>query len=194
MIQFKPDYERKDKMAYVLCALLSMLAIYIFIDSGYRDMKVLGFPLMMIVWLIIYTRNIIVKNIIFDDFIRIERFLWGDIIIQYDKIEHITFANLKAGRKTIQFNGIMNKEELLKILNEKINEGKINIDNAKNQKIASKQYINIKFGIVFFLLLAIIQGISSMLQHHIINSFIDGVAVWIIIYLIYKLILDRKFS
>lgn len=193
MIEFKPEYDRKPIIAYVVAILLSVGAIYFFIDSGYKELNLLGFPLLMIAYFIIYTKYIAIKNIIFDDFIHVERFLWRDIVIRYDKIEHVTFANLKAGRKFIIFQGIINEDELLKILNDKINEGKINIDNAKNKTVATKQYININFGIILFLLLVIIQGISSVFPYHFINSIIDGFIVWIFIYLIYQFIIDRKF-
>ena len=142
MIEFKPEYNRQSIIGYVVAVFLSIFAAYLFIASGYKEFKLLGFPLLMVAYLIVHTRYIVIKNIIFDDFIHVERFLWREMVIQYDKIENITFASLKAGRNIILFQGIINKDELLKILNGKINEGKISIDNAKNQKVASKQYIN----------------------------------------------------
>lgn len=179
-------------IGYVVTLFLSIIAVYLFIDSGYKEFQLLGFPLLMIAYLFVYTRYIVIKNIIFDDFIHVKRYLWREMVIQYDKIEHITFASLKAGRKIILFQGIINKEELLKILNEKISEGKINIDNAKNQKMANKQYINMNFGAILFLLLFIIQGISYIFPYHLINSVIDGFVVWLLIYLIYQFIINRK--
>lgn len=82
------------------------------------------------------------------------------VIIQYTEIEHITFASLKAGKITILFQGILNENELLDILNKKAIEGKINIDNSKNQKVANKQYTNMSLGLILFLLLFIIFSIA----------------------------------
>jgi hypothetical protein len=192
LIEFKPEYDKQNRIGYLVVLFLSVISVYLFVDSGYKEFKLLGFPPLMIAYLIIYTRYIVIKNIIFDDYIHVKRFIWREVVIYYDNIEHITFASLKAGRKTILFQGIINKDELLKILNEKVTEGKINIDNAKNQKVATKQYINMNFGAILFLVLFIIQGIAYLLPYHLINSGIDGFIIWLIICLIYKLIIDKK--
>lgn len=160
MIEFKPEYSRKTIVGYVVAICLSVMSIYLFIDSGYKEFKLLAFPLLMIVYIIFFTKFVLIKNIIFDDSIHIERFLWKKVIIQYAEIEHITFASLKAGKTTILFQGILNENELLDILNKKAIEGKINIDNAKNQKVANKQYINMSLGLISFLLLFIIFTIA----------------------------------
>lgn len=192
MIEFKPEYNKQNRIGYLVILFLSVMPVYLFIDSGYKEFKLLGLPILMMTYLIVYTRYIVIKNIIFDDFIHVKRFAWREMVICYDNIEHITFASLKAGKKTILFQGIINKDELLKILNDKVNEGKINIDNAKNQKVANKQYINMNFQAVLFLVLFIIQGIAYVLPYHLINSGIDGFIVWLIVCLIYQLIIDKK--
>jgi hypothetical protein len=160
LIEFKPKYSRKTIIGYIVSLSLSVMAIYLFIDSGYKEFKLLAFPLLMIVYIIVFTKYVLIKNIIFDDSIHIERFLWKKVIIQYTEIEHITFASLKAGKITILFQGILNENELLDILNKKAIEGKINIDNSKNQKVANKQYTNMSLGLILFLLLFIIFSIA----------------------------------
>lgn len=194
MIEFKPEYSRKTIVGYVVAICLSVMSIYLFIDSGYKEFKLLAFPLLMIVYIILFTKFVLIKNIIFDDSIHIERFLWKKVIIQYAEIEHITFASLKAGKRIILFQGILNESEFLDILNKKAIEGKINIDNAKNQKVANKQYTNMSFVPILLLLLFIIQGISLVFPYHLINSVVDGFIVWSIIYLIYQSIINKKFD
>jgi len=192
LTKFKPKYSRQNIIGYIVAIFLSIVAIYLFIDSDYKEFKVLLFPLMMIVYFIIHTRYMLIKNIIFDDSIHVERFLWRETVIQYDKIEHITFASLKVGRKKVLFQGIINQDELIKILTEKVNEGRISVNNEENENVATKQYINMKLGVILFLLLFIIQGISSVFPYHLINSLIDGFIVWLIIYLIYYFITNIK--
>lgn len=75
MIEFKPEYSRKTIIGYVVSLSLSVMAIYLFIDSGYKEFKLLAFPLLMIVYIIVFTKYVLIKNIIFDDSIHIERFL-----------------------------------------------------------------------------------------------------------------------
>jgi len=134
----------------------------------------------------------VIKSIVFEDVILIKRYVWKDITIGYEEIEHITFANLKAGRKNIVLQEILNLNELLHIFEEKIAEGKITIDNTKNQQIANKQYIRMSVGAMLFLLLVIIEWISTILPNHFLNSIIDGFIVWFIIAMITLYIIDKK--
>lgn len=192
MNNFKPEYDKKAIIGYVIAALLCISSIYFFIDSHYKKLEFLALPILMVIFVLVYTKGMVIKSIEFNDVICVKRYLWRDVIIRYEDIKYITFAELKAGKRTVWLQNIINVEQLLEILGKKIEEGKIVIDNNENQKMADKQYVNIIFGTILFLVLAVIQLISRAIEKHVFNSIIDGFIVWGIIYCISWFILNKK--
>jgi hypothetical protein len=153
----------------------------------------MGFTTIVFTLTIIFNAYFIyIKEIYFCDSIIIKRFLFKDISINYKDISYFGDSYIGSSRWKIMYYGIKNFYELLPIINELLEKGIIAIDREKNQERISIERNRSEFGIVMFFLLAIIVGISYLIQKHVINYIVDGFIVWGVIHLLVYSILKEK--
>ena len=145
----------------------------------------------------IYLKGLSNKQIIFSNNIIIKRRIFPDIILEYNDIEHIGFQNISTKKGKIMLFYMKSKQELLKIIGEKIEMGLIDFteENKKSleNEIQDAKVILISFPITIIIYFLVWVLFLNTFQIDLFNFDLLNYIVFFILLSIIALIMKKYF-